>query len=93
VGVESFACSLPVIASRVGVAEGIVSDQETGLHFTSGDAEDLATKVLWAWSHQREMEAMGRRARAEYEAHYTPERNYPMLLDIYSRAMSPVSRS
>ena len=38
------------------------------------------------------MNAMGRIARAEYEAKYTPERNYPMLMDIYQRALATVSQ-
>ena len=91
VAVEAFACGLPVIASRTGVAEEIVQDHRTGLHFTAGDPEDLAAKASWAWSHPAEMEAMGRAARAEYEAKYTPERNYPMMMDIYSRALGKVS--
>ena len=87
VAVEAFSCGVPVVASRVGVAEEIVRDQHTGLHFTSGDPDDLASKAEWAWEHPNEMDAMGRAARAEYEAKYTPERNYPMLLDIYRRAV------
>ncbi len=31
---------------------------------------------------------MGREARREYEAHYTAERNYPLLLEIYQRALA-----
>lgn len=92
VAVEAFACGLPVIASRVGVAEEIVQDQQTGLHFNSADPDDLAAKVKWAWSHQSDMEALGRRAREEYEAKYTPGRNYPMLIDIYSRARAAVAQ-
>lgn len=87
VAVEAFACGMPVIASKTGVAEEIVQDHRTGLHFAASDPDDLAAKVEWAWSHAGEMEDMGRMARAEYEAKYTPERNYPMLLDIYSRAL------
>jgi len=87
VAVEAFACGLPVIASRVGVAQEIVRDHETGLHFTAGDPADLAAKVEWAWAHPNEMEEMGRAARAEYEAKYTPERNYPMLMDIYQHVL------
>ena len=37
VAVEAFSCGVPVIASRVGVAEEIVQDHRTGLHFTSSD--------------------------------------------------------
>jgi len=87
VAVEAFSCGVPVVASRVGVAEEIVQDQQTGLHFTAGNSGDLASQVEWAWEHPHEMEAMGRAARAEYEAKYTPERNYPMLLDIYRRVV------
>jgi glycosyltransferase involved in cell wall biosynthesis len=88
VAIEAFACGTPVIASRVGVIPEIVEDGKTGLHFEVGNAEDLANKVKWAWSHRREMEMIGRVARAEYEAKYTAERNYQLLMDIYSRTRS-----
>ncbi len=83
---EAFACSVPVLASRAGVLEEIVTDGRTGLHFTAGDPNDLAAKVEWAWAHPSEMEVMGRAARAEYEAKYTGERNYEILMDIYRQA-------
>jgi glycosyltransferase involved in cell wall biosynthesis len=81
--VEAFACGLPVIASRLGTMSEIVDDGRTGLHFTPGDADDLAVQVEWAWNHPKEMEIMGRAARDEYETKYTSERNYKMLMDIY----------
>ena len=87
VAVEAFACGVPVIASRIGVMEEIVQDGRTGLHFTPGDPEDLAAKVEWAWTHDQEMEEMGRNARAEYEAKYTAERNCEMLMGIYRQAL------
>jgi glycosyltransferase involved in cell wall biosynthesis len=86
--IEAFACGVPVICSRLGAAEELVADGRTGLHFTPGDAEDLAQKVEWAWSHPEEMEAMGRAARAEYEVKYSADRNYQMLLDIYRRVIA-----
>jgi glycosyltransferase involved in cell wall biosynthesis len=90
---EAFASGMAVIASRLGAMEEIVKDGHTGLHFTPGDAEDLATKVEWAGSHPKEMEVMGREARGEYEAKYTAERNYPMLIDIYKRALATHQRN
>ena len=92
VAVEAFACGVPVIASRLGAMEEIVSDGRTGLHFTPGNADDLAAKVLWAWAHPVEMAAMGRAARAEYEAKYTPERNYAILMGIYERTLKTYQR-
>jgi glycosyltransferase involved in cell wall biosynthesis len=85
--VEAFACGIPVIASRLGAAQEIVEDGRTGLHFTPGDPDDLAAKVAWAWTHPEETAAMGRAARAEYEAKYTSGRNYQMLMEIYEHVL------
>lgn len=88
VAIEAFACGVPVIASNAGAMAEIVHDRYTGLHFRSGDPQDLAAKVEWAWNHSTEMEAMRCAARAEYETKYTPERNYEMLLRIYEFAIN-----
>ena len=85
--IEAFACGIPVIASRLGSMAEIIEDHVTGLHFTPGDAGDLAAKVEWAWTHPKEMEEMGRAARREYETKYTPEINYKRLMEIYQRAI------
>jgi glycosyltransferase involved in cell wall biosynthesis len=84
---EAFACGLPVIASRLGAMAEIVEEERTGLLFGPGDAQDLAAKVEWAWLHPKEMAEMGRQARREYEAKYTAERNYEMLMDVYRIAL------
>jgi len=81
--VESFACGVPVITSRLGSMEEIVQDGRTGLHFNAGDPQDLASKVEWAWSHPGELERMGLAARAEYDEKYTPKRNFEILQEIY----------
>jgi glycosyltransferase involved in cell wall biosynthesis len=87
IAIEAFACGVPVIASRCGVMQEIVDEGRTGLHFTTGSAHDLAEKVGWAWSHPGEMRDMGRTARAEYEAKYTADRNYKILLNVYHQAI------
>jgi glycosyltransferase involved in cell wall biosynthesis len=90
--VEAFASGLPVIASRLGAMAEIVEDGRTGIHFTIGDPEDLAFKVEWAWTHEKEMQEMGKEARREYEMKYTAERNYTMLMDIYRLAIERVRK-
>ncbi len=87
VAAEAFACGVPVIASSMGAMAEVVADGRTGLHFTPGDAEDLAAKVSWAWSHPAEMEALGRGARGEFEARFTAERNAQLLMEIYRTAI------
>jgi len=84
--VEAFARGLPVVASRIGSLAEIVEDGVTGLLAAPGDAADLAAKLRWAHDHPEAMAAMGRAARARYEALYTPERNYAMLMEIYEAA-------
>lgn len=90
--VEAYASGLPVIASRLGSLADIVKDGVTGLLFRPGDAGDLAEKLAWAEAHPEEMMRMGRAARAEYEAKYTPERNYELLMEIYEDAISTLRR-
>jgi glycosyltransferase involved in cell wall biosynthesis len=84
---EAFACSLPVICSRMGAMQEIVEDGRTGLQFRTGDAADLAEKVEWAWNHPENMEFMGNQARREYETKYTAAKNYPILMNIYQHAL------
>jgi glycosyltransferase involved in cell wall biosynthesis len=90
---EAFACGLPVIATRLGVMEEMIEDGATGLLFELGNAVDLATKVEWAWTHPEEMAVMGRASRAEYEAKYTPERNYRQMVEIYAGATRQATSS
>lgn len=83
--VEAFACGLPVVASRLGTMTEIVHDGVTGLLFNPGDGIDLAARIEWAWNHPEALTLMGRAARADYEAKYTPARNYELLMEIYRR--------
>jgi glycosyltransferase involved in cell wall biosynthesis len=86
VAIEALACGVPVIASRSGAMAEVIHHQRTGLHFTSGDPQDLAAKVEWAWTHPIEMKAMSVASRMEYEMKYTAERNYGVLMEIYRKA-------
>jgi glycosyltransferase involved in cell wall biosynthesis len=88
--VEAFACGTPVIASGHGAFAEIVQDGVTGLLFKPGDAADLAAKIAWAESHPQEMLRMGVAARLDYEAKYTPQRNYELLIEIYEDAIRTV---
>jgi glycosyltransferase involved in cell wall biosynthesis len=42
--------------------------------------------VEWLLAHPAALARMRREARAEFEAKYTAERNYEMLMEIYERA-------
>ena len=87
--IEAFATGLPVIAGNLGAAAELVDHGRTGLHYRSGDPNDLAANVQWAVNHRSELVQMGRRAREEYLRHYTAESNYQALLDIYRSVSRP----
>jgi glycosyltransferase involved in cell wall biosynthesis len=80
---EAMACGLPVLTGDVGSAAELIENGRTGLHFRSGDAKDLSTKVEFLWRDQELLRRMHKDARTEYEAKYTAEQNYELLMNIY----------
>src|SRR5579872_2288515 len=90
---EAFACGLPVVASRLGAMQEIITDGETGLHFNLGDIADFRAKMRWAWDHPLEMQEMGRNARRQFEQKYTADQNIRMLEEAYQFAMASRGRA
>lgn len=88
---EAFATGLPAIASDIGNIAHIVQHKRTGLHVKPSDAHALASAITWFWSHSDEVSPMIDQARSEFENHYTPERNYTVLMSIYAEAHARVS--
>jgi glycosyltransferase involved in cell wall biosynthesis len=85
--VEAFATGTLVIVSRLGAMQELISDGCTGLHFTPGDAQDLANKIERAWRHPADAAEMGKQGRREYEANYTAACSCKILLETYRRAI------
>ncbi len=88
VAIEAFACGTPVIASAMGGMAELIDDGRTGHLFRPGDADDLARVVERALGRPEELARMRRQARAEFEAKYTPGRNYRQLMTIYRQALA-----
>jgi glycosyltransferase involved in cell wall biosynthesis len=86
--IEAFAAGLPVLASRLGAMAQLVQDQETGLLFRVGDAEDLAAKVRQAFARPEALQRMGANAYSAYRARYTPERGFEALVSVYRIAIA-----
>ncbi len=85
--IEAFSAGVPVLASRVGALQDLVENGRTGFLFKRGEAEDLAEKAFWLWTHPEERDRMGREARRVFEEKYTAERNYRILMEIYKKAI------
>jgi glycosyltransferase involved in cell wall biosynthesis len=84
--VEAFATGLPVVASNIGACAEVIRDGQTGRLFRPGDHQDLARVLDELFADGRVIRDMGRHARAEYDAKYTPQRNYEQLLNAYALA-------
>lgn len=67
---ESYACSRPIIASRVQAKEEVVIDAQTGLLFSPGNVEQLTDAISRVLGNVEWANAMGRRARELVEREY-----------------------
>ncbi|MGC8724661.1 MAG: glycosyltransferase family 4 protein [Acidobacteriota bacterium] len=83
---EAYALGVPVAASRLGSMAELVEEGRTGVLFEPGDARPLLEAVRAAWEAPEALEAMGAGAREAFEAHYTAQANYQMLVRIYEGA-------
>jgi glycosyltransferase involved in cell wall biosynthesis len=90
---EAFACGKPVIASRLGAMAELVEDGKTGLLFESGNPVDLAEKIKWLLEHEDACIEMGKNARKVFEEKYTAEKNFEILMEIYSKMIGTSNRS
>jgi glycosyltransferase involved in cell wall biosynthesis len=89
---EAFANGLPVIASRLGALTSLVEEGRTGLLFEPGNPSALTDRLAWAHAHPREMEEMGRNARACYREAFTPAAVDAQLLQVYQVAIERSAR-
>jgi len=85
--IEAFGCGKPVVASNLGAMAELVENGKTGLLFKPGDIEDLTSKINWMIENEKECIQMGKNARVEFEAKYTAEKNYEILMDIYQKVI------
>jgi glycosyltransferase involved in cell wall biosynthesis len=85
--VEALACGRPAIVSDIGALSEIVHDRGVGLTFRAGDEAALAANLKSMLMDDGLADSLGHKARSEYSAKYTPDRNYEMLMRIYRFAI------
>ena len=78
--IEALACSTPVVSTRCGGTEDIVSPEVGYLYNTS---EELAGHLDRLWNDRQERDRLGNNGRRRFEALYTPE----IYLDAYLAAV------
>jgi glycosyltransferase involved in cell wall biosynthesis len=80
---EAYAMALPVIASRLGALIELVDNEITGLHFTPGNATELAVAIKRLANDEADAARMGQAARQRYLERYTPDRALCDLETVY----------
>ncbi len=84
---EAYASGKPVIASNIGSLPYLVRNGKSGLLFATGDANDLAKQVVRLSAQPDEREAMGRFGRILVETEYGPQKNYELLMEMFSKVV------
>ena len=67
---EAMACKVPSIATRVGGVPELVDDGVTGLLYTVGDVEGMATGVLSLLRDKPRLEAMREAGRKQAQSRF-----------------------
>ena len=83
---------LPVIASRIGGLPEFVEDEETGLLFELGNAEQLTEKIRRLWNDPALCRQLGEAGRRKAEQEYSEETYYQSLMAIYEKAIEVNAR-
>ncbi len=82
--VEGFAAGTPVITSKLGAMETIVTHNVTGLLFSPNNADSL-NRQLCKWQNFSEAKRyeFSLHAQLTYKSKYTPQKNLFSLLSVY----------
>jgi glycosyltransferase involved in cell wall biosynthesis len=83
---EAYATGLPVVGSRLGSTEELVTENVTGALFPAGDSGALAKTVGRLLADPEMLARLRCGARAEYERRYTADACYRDLIEIYGKA-------
>jgi glycosyltransferase involved in cell wall biosynthesis len=85
---EAMATGLPTIATELGSVPEVLQHGSTGMLAAAGATPQWREALQWAESNPDTLAQMGRRARREFEAKYTPEVGYLLLSRVYQQTLA-----
>jgi glycosyltransferase involved in cell wall biosynthesis len=86
--VEALSFGLPVIASRIGGLPEIVCDQDCGLLVDPGNPSALVESLVSFLANSSGILSMRQAARRRFVEQYSEQRNYELLMGIYSELVN-----
>jgi len=81
---EAFACGTPVIASRLGSLQEIVTDGDTGVLFEAANSSDLAEKINALIKNSEKRMRISFNAKNVFDVKYSNDKNLDILMNIYN---------
>lgn len=82
--IEAYSVGTPVIGSHIGSPSDLIKDGYNGLHFKSGDTEDLKRTIqFWQTMDSTKKVIFYTNALQTYEDLFTPDKNVNQLLQHY----------
>ena len=82
---EAMTLGKSVLGTRGASFEELIDDEKSGFLVELGNAEALAEKMIYAWSHPR-LDEIGRQAK-ERMADFSPDKTLTMLLNFYQEVL------
>ena len=90
--IEAMACAVPVVATRCGGPDGIITDGKDGLLVPLDDAPAMACALACLCRDSERNQLMGREARATVEARYSDEVAGKALVDVWDRFLEKTEK-
>lgn len=86
--IEAFSLGLPVIASNIGAAQGLVQHGYNGRHFMPNNIDSLQSELLhWQNLSDDDKAEYRKNALVTYKEHFTPQKNEALLISIYESVL------
>ncbi len=86
--IEYMMNGLPVIGSNTGGASLLIKDQQNGLHFTPGNAIELAEKMEMLLTNRKLVAELGKQAFESVDDKFSNEYTASALLKVYKNVLS-----
>ncbi len=85
---EAFACGTPVIASRIGILEEMISDGKNGLLFEPNNEKSIIAAIQsWQTLSTEEKKVISENCKKDFSANYSSQKNVSLLEQIYQEAI------
>jgi glycosyltransferase involved in cell wall biosynthesis len=84
---EAMRCQVPVIGSNAGGVPEIITHQESGLLFTTGDTNDLAVQIKYLIDHPQEKVKIAKQAKIKADTMFDEEQHFEKLFELYQETL------